>query len=169
MFPYLHHGDLILMSQVAARHPLLSSPEHVKHLHKLIEGNMWWRWVEVFKPFQFLGMWQQMWKGPVQNRILQKWSWRIEGGKVWYFSWDEANGVGGGLLGLGIDAFRLFGPTEMGPCWMMDLQLSFPMIPLESLRCLIRQSKGAQQKTVKSLEFHFRALNGRCRGPGKLR
>ena len=30
----------------AARHPLLSSPEHVKHLHKLIEGCGWedWTW-----------------------------------------------------------------------------------------------------------------------------
>lgn len=37
----IEHLDLEDL-EVAARHPLLSSPEHVKHLHKLIEG-----WLEI--------------------------------------------------------------------------------------------------------------------------
>lgn len=159
------------MSQVAARHPLLSSPEHVKHLHKLIEGNMWWRWVEVFKRFNF---WE------CDNRC-ERAQFRIESSKseveeLRVVKYDTLAGMKqmvlvGGLLGLGIVVSPKYFDCLVGLKWghVGWWICSYPFPPLESLICLIRQSKGAQQKTVKSLEFHFRALNGRCRGPGKLR
>lgn len=91
------------MSQVAARHPLLSSPEHVKHLHKLIEGNMGWRWVEVFERFNF---WE------CDNRYDRATQFRIESSKseveeLRVVKYDTLAGMKqmvlvGGLLGLGI-------------------------------------------------------------------
>ena len=45
--------DPSLRTLQAARHPLLSSPEHVKHLHKLIEGCGWEGKIELGKFSRF--------------------------------------------------------------------------------------------------------------------